>query len=126
MITELPGRDVFPTAGKSSGNTEERWPDTFIGPNGFGSSGTGSGKTAFRANGQLVERGKGTPQGGVISPLPANIFMHHTTDEIALSSKTRMPKNKFTFTKFRDIVCKDFFFVDDSILPILGISNNPL
>jgi len=32
-------------------------------------------------DGSLVERGQGTPQGGVISPLLANIFLHHVFDE---------------------------------------------
>jgi RNA-directed DNA polymerase len=31
-------------------------------------------------NGELVKRGKGTPQGGVISPLLANLFLHYAFD----------------------------------------------
>ncbi|GHU22922.1 hypothetical protein FACS189472_15860 [Alphaproteobacteria bacterium] len=34
-----------------------------------------------RSDGELVERKSGTPQGGVISPLLANLFMHHAFDE---------------------------------------------
>ena len=34
-----------------------------------------------RAEGTVEERTRGTPQGGVISPLLANIFMHHAFDE---------------------------------------------
>lgn len=32
-------------------------------------------------NGQIVTRTKGTPQGGVISPLLANLYLHHAFDE---------------------------------------------
>ena len=33
-----------------------------------------------KKDGKLVERSKGTPQGGVISPLLANMFLHHAFD----------------------------------------------
>jgi group II intron reverse transcriptase/maturase len=36
---------------------------------------------AQHADGKLVDRTAGTPQGGVISPLLANLFMHHAFDE---------------------------------------------
>jgi RNA-directed DNA polymerase len=35
---------------------------------------------AQEEDGRLVERGKGTPQGGVVSPLLANLFLHYAFD----------------------------------------------
>jgi RNA-directed DNA polymerase len=36
---------------------------------------------AMQEDGTTIQRTKGSPQGGVISPLIANIFMHHVFDE---------------------------------------------
>ena len=52
-------------------------------------------------DGQLVKRDKGTPQGGVISPLLANIFMHHAFDE--------WMERHFPYVKFER-------FADDALL----------
>ena len=52
-------------------------------------------------DGQLVEREKGTPQGGVVSPLLANIFMHHAFDE--------WMKRHFSYVKFER-------FADDGLV----------
>jgi len=43
-------------------------------------------------DGELIKREKGTPQGGVVSPLLANIFMHHTFDDWM---KRRFPEVRF-------------------------------
>jgi RNA-directed DNA polymerase len=37
--------------------------------------------SAKETNGEIVERDKGTPQGGVISPLLANLFLHYAFDK---------------------------------------------
>ena len=42
-------------------------------------------------DGTLIERDKGTPQGGVISPLLANIFLHHVFDEWMKVSQRGVP-----------------------------------
>ena len=38
-------------------------------------------KAPFSRNGEIIERTAGTPQGGVISPVLANLFMHYAFDE---------------------------------------------
>jgi len=46
-------------------------------------------------DGSTVERTKGTPQGGVISPLLANIFLHHAFDEWMRKRFSDMPFERY-------------------------------
>ena len=60
-------------------------------------------------DGSLKERTKGTPQGGVISPLLANLYLHHAFDEWM---RERVPK--IPFERYADdivIHCKDLYQV---------------
>jgi RNA-directed DNA polymerase len=41
--------------------------------------------------GELVQRGKGTPQGGVVSPLLANLFLHYVFDKWMGRNNPRTP-----------------------------------
>src|SRR6266852_2740830 len=45
--------------------------------------------------GRLTERGKGTPQGGVISPLLANLFLHYAFDVWMRSKYPRLPFERY-------------------------------
>jgi RNA-directed DNA polymerase len=47
------------------------------------------------AGGTLVERSKGTPQGGVISPLLANLFLHYAFDEWMRRSYPSIPFERY-------------------------------
>jgi RNA-directed DNA polymerase len=38
-------------------------------------------------DGQLRQTTEGSPQGGVISPLISNVFLHHVLDECGQGSK---------------------------------------
>jgi len=50
---------------------------------------------AQSADGTLTERDKGTPQGGVISPLLANIYLHHAFDEWMRRTCPTVPFERF-------------------------------
>jgi len=48
-------------------------------------------KAPFLDGGLLVERVSGTPQGGVISPVPANLFLHYAFDSYMASEFPTLP-----------------------------------
>jgi len=52
-------------------------------------------------DGTLEERGKGTPQGGVISPLLANLFLHYAFDEWMRKNQPYIPFERYS----DDIIC---------------------
>jgi hypothetical protein len=52
-------------------------------------------------DGSLVERKTGTPQGGVISPLLANLYMHYTFDSWMTREFPRLPFERYA----DDIIC---------------------
>jgi group II intron reverse transcriptase/maturase len=53
------------------------------------------------ADGSLVERERGTPQGGVISPLLANLFLHYTFDEWMRRNHPDIPFERYA----DDVIC---------------------
>jgi len=46
-------------------------------------------------NGSIAERTKGTPQGGVISPLLANLYLHHAFDKWMEQSEVNNPFERY-------------------------------
>jgi len=45
--------------------------------------------------GHVTERGKGTPQGGVISPLLANLFLHYAFDRWMQRTYPHLPFERY-------------------------------
>ncbi len=52
-------------------------------------------------DGSLIYRDKGTPQGGVISPLLANLFLHYTFDMWMKRQNPRIPFERYA----DDVIC---------------------
>lgn len=50
---------------------------------------------AQREDGTLVERSKGTPQGGVVSPLLSNLFLHYAFDEWMRRNHPEVPFERY-------------------------------
>ncbi len=48
-----------------------------------------------KEDGSIMERSQGTPQGGVASPLLANIFMHHAFDEWMKREHPNIPFERY-------------------------------
>lgn len=72
--------------------------------------------------GQLFYPEEGTPQGGVISPLLANVFLHYVLDEwFSESVQTRL-RGPSTLVRFADDFVMLFAYKDDAerVLKVLG------
>jgi RNA-directed DNA polymerase len=48
-----------------------------------------------KRSGELVKRDKGTPQGGVISPLLANVYLHYSLDKWMETKYSQVPFERF-------------------------------
>lgn len=64
-------------------------------------------KSGIMEDGVLAESDKGTPQGGVLSPVLANIYLHYTLDEWFQNDVKKQAKGYAELTRYADdfIVC---------------------
>jgi len=72
--------------------------------------------------GQLHRTTEGSPQGGVISPLLANIFLHHVLDEWYASEVRPRLKGRSTLVRFADdcVMAFEEFHDAERVLAVLG------
>ena len=69
-------------------------------------------------DGQLIKRGKGTPQGGVISPLLANIYLHHAFDDWM-----RRHYSKAEFERYADDVIIHCRTLEEAVQILKSVEN---
>ena len=65
-------------------------------------------------SGRRVEATKGTPQGAVISPLLANLYLHHALDQWAHQWRGRQARGKVTIVRYADDSVVGFEKADDA------------
>lgn len=71
---------------------------------------------------QLTRQDAGTPQGGVISPLLANIYLHHVVDEWFVSAVIPRMRGRTTLVRYADDFVMAFEDLSDCrrVLDVLG------
>lgn len=79
-------------------------------------------KAGVLEEGQLRRSDVGTPQGGVISPLLANVFLHYVLDDWVASSVGPRMKRKYTIVRFADdfVMAFEDFLDCRRVLEVLG------
>jgi len=77
-----------------------------------------------QADGSIAARQKGTPQGGVISPLLANLYLHHAFDMWMGKYFPSHPFERYAddiIEISRDLGLSDIIFVGHSVAAMMGI-----
>ena len=79
-------------------------------------------KAGVLEDGQLFYPDKGTPQGGVISPCLANIFLHYVLDEWYSTQVVARLKGKSTLVRYCDDFVMIFEYKEDAqrVYAVLG------
>ena len=72
-------------------------------------------KSGVTENGELSYPDKGTPQGGVISPILSNIFLHHVLDDWLVQTVGAFMKGRWFVVRFADDFILGFEAKDDAL-----------